>query len=149
MGLDMYLTAERYMYRTGDKEVSDKIKEQFPELETFGSIKTIKAEVAYWRKANQIHKWFVDNVQSGEDNCEYYNVTNEHLQQLLDTINSVLADRSLAQSLLPCQDGFFFGSTDYDVYYFEELLFTKEVVEKLLASDLGKQGWYIQYHSSW
>ena len=26
-------------------------------------------QIASWRKANAIHKWFVDNVQDGVDDC--------------------------------------------------------------------------------
>jgi hypothetical protein len=39
-------------------------------------------EVMYWRKANQIHKWFVDNVQDGVDDCKEYWVSEEKLQEL-------------------------------------------------------------------
>ena len=55
------------------------------------------AELAYWRKANQIHKWFVDNVQEGVDNCGEYYVSHEKLQELLDTVNNVLADTRKAE----------------------------------------------------
>lgn len=40
--------------------------------------------VAYWRKANHIHGWFVENVQDGEDDCGTYEITRAHLQNLLD-----------------------------------------------------------------
>ena len=29
--------------------------------------------VAYWRKANAIHSWFVENCQDGVDECQYSN----------------------------------------------------------------------------
>lgn len=44
---------------------------------------SIYDEIAYWRKANQIHKWFVDNVQDGEDDCGDYEVSEEQLRDLL------------------------------------------------------------------
>lgn len=44
---------------------------------------SIYDEIAYWRKANQIHKWFVDNVQGGEDDCGNYEVSEEQLRDLL------------------------------------------------------------------
>lgn len=47
-------------------------------------------EVAYWRKANQIHKWFVSNVQNGVDDCGYYPVTLDQLESLLDLCHVVL-----------------------------------------------------------
>lgn len=51
----------------------------------------IKEEVGYWRKANQIHNWFVENVQNGEDDCEYHHeVTKETLELLLKICKLVL-----------------------------------------------------------
>lgn len=48
-------------------------------------------EVGYWRKANQIHNWFVENVQDGIDDCSYHNeVTKEILEELLDICQRVL-----------------------------------------------------------
>ena len=41
--------------------------------------------VAYWRKANQIHNWFVENVQNGEDDCRCHDeVTEDKLLTLLN-----------------------------------------------------------------
>lgn len=46
--------------------------------------KSIIEEVGYWRKANAIHKWFVDNIQDGEDDCGYYEIAPEQLEELLN-----------------------------------------------------------------
>lgn len=52
---------------------------------------TIMEQVGYWRKANQIHKWFVEHVQDGEDDCQYHNeCTKEILEELLDACKTVL-----------------------------------------------------------
>ena len=51
----------------------------------------IMEEVGYWRKANQIHNFFVENVQDGEDDCSYHNeCTKEILEDLLDKCYKVL-----------------------------------------------------------
>lgn len=51
----------------------------------------IREFVGYWRKANAIHKWFVENVQDGEDDCDYHDeVTKELLEDLRDTCANVL-----------------------------------------------------------
>ena len=56
----------------------------------------IMEEIGYWRKANQIHNWFVEHVQDGEDDCCYHNeVTKEVLEELLDTCEEVLASCEL------------------------------------------------------
>lgn len=54
MGLDMYLTA-------GDADGE---------------------EVGYWRKANAIHGWLVENVQDGIDECQPSPVTIDQLRTL-------------------------------------------------------------------
>ena len=47
--------------------------------------------VGYWRKANAIHKWFVENIQDGNDDCQYHNeITKEALEELLNICNRVL-----------------------------------------------------------
>ena len=45
---------------------------------------SIHQNIAYWRKANQIHAWFVQNIQGGEDDCGAYVVSKESLEKLLD-----------------------------------------------------------------
>ena len=125
-------------------------------------------EVGYWRKANAIHNWFVENVQNGEDDCGYYVVTKEELNELkrvceevyesLDDndmttkINEdgfeieVYNNTELADNLLPTIDGFFFGGTQYDRYYKEDLLNTINICKdcQYIQDDME-----ILYHSSW
>ena len=59
--------------------------------------KSIIETIADWRKANHIHKWFVDNVQDGVDDCETYEVTKEQLINLLDVCKKVLKGSKLVQ----------------------------------------------------
>ena len=148
MGLDMYLYAERYIsefFNEGDKGRAERIKELFPELSA-GEIKTIRSEIGYWRKANQIHNWFVQNVQGGEDDCKSYYVGRDQLKELLDVIQEVLADRSRAEELLPNTAGFFFGSQDYDEWYCQDLEQTAKIIERALALPENLE---FYYHSSW
>lgn len=47
--------------------------------------------VGYWRKANQIHRWFVDNVQDGDDDCDYHEeCTKGIIEELLNTCKRVI-----------------------------------------------------------
>ena len=57
-------------------------------------ISEIDEEVMYWRKANQIHAWFVDKVQSGLDNCGRYHVEWEQLRELLFVVLRVIGTRA-------------------------------------------------------
>ena len=102
-------------------------------------------EVGYWRKQNQIHQWFVENVQNGEDNCAEYCVSKGQLEDLLEICKKILNDNSLAEELLPTASGFFFGGTDYDEWYFDGIENTIEILEGVL-SDTGADYYY---SSSW
>ena len=103
----------------------------------------------YWRKANAIHHWFVENVQQGEDDCGIYEVTTENLRNLKDDVMYVLSDMSAAPQVLPTAGGFFFGSTDYDEWYREDLLKTLEHVGDMLKHHQNNPNTKFYYHSSW
>ena len=147
MGLDMYLTAKRYIYTFGDddKDLRD-VLEQLKVNDM--SIKELSYEAGYWRKANQIHKWFVDNVQGGNDNCGEYLVTTEELERLLELVNEVLRNKDKAKELLPTTNGFFFGDISYDESYFDDLINTKAIIENVL-SIVELRKYDIYYSSSW
>lgn len=119
----------------------------------FKRIVYIEEEGCYWRKANQIHKWFVDNIQNGVDNCGDYYVSTKNLQKLLDVCKEVKANPDKAPELLPTQEGFFFGNTEYDEWYFENIDYTIEQLSKILEEEkqLNEDGFYsdFEYHSSW
>ena len=102
-------------------------------------------EVGYWRKQNQIHQWFVENVQNGEDNCAEYCVSKGQLEDLLEICKKILNDNSLAEELLPTASGFFFGETDYDEWYYDGIDNTIQILEEAL-SDNGADYYY---SSSW
>lgn len=91
-------------------------------------------ELCRWRKANQIRNFFVNNIDdfNYEDNLGNYVVSKELLEKLLKTINEVLDNPSKAAELLPTSDGFFFGSQDYDEWYFRDLKDTKNNIQQIL-----------------
>lgn len=151
MGLDMYFTARRYLWSYPedgpDAKKAAKLREFFPELPDHAEFKNVEVEFGYWRKANAIHKWFVDNVQGGEDECKDTYVGREDIAKLLNAVETVLADKSRAEELLPTQSGFFFGDTSYDEYYFRNLDDTREIMRAALDDKMKK--WDFYYHSSW
>lgn len=146
MGLDMYLTGKRYLSKYDEKE-----KAQREELSKFFSDvdfqpKEVSFDVGCWRKANHIHKWFVDNIQEGEDDCKEYYVDTEKLVELLTLCKKVLETQDEAEDILPTQSGFFFGGEEYDEYYFETIKYTIEIIEKALKN---KENLDFYYRSSW
>lgn len=61
----------------------------------------IKEEVGYWRKANHIHKWFVEHIQDGEDDCDYHReVREEDLVELLEICNTVLESCKMVSGMI-------------------------------------------------
>jgi hypothetical protein len=152
MGLDMYLTAERYMWDFGDnndKEIAAAIGKLFPEIGD-KRVKQVEVEIAYWRKANAIHDWLVQNVQDGVDECQKSYVTHENLRNLLNICKSVLANPDQAGTLLPTRSGFFFGGTEYDEWYFDGIKHTVEVLEDIVPRiETDFKMWTFYYQSSW
>lgn len=188
MGLDMYLTRKTYVknwdHRLEKGEPAwrvtvEKGEAPYPFIDS-SKIKYVEEEVGYWRKANAIHNWFVENVQEGEDNCDEYWVDIDKLRELLETVNKVLdsiemqkgvllngttysreypegkpnfisgeviVDESVAEKLLPTQSGFFFGNTDYNEWYVEDLQETKRILEYVIETT--SEDSEIYYQSSW
>jgi hypothetical protein len=100
MGLDMYLTGKRYLYRDKDQAAADAIGQL--NLGAHGMrAKEVVCEAMTWRKANAIHGWFVENVQHGEDNCREYHVSTEKLAALADACKEALSHREKAAEVLP------------------------------------------------
>lgn len=108
MGLDMSLMRKRYVgnwehlpeghrdrYRITIKRNGKTI--------TTRNLSYITEEVIYWRKANPIHRWFVENVQDGNDDCHIYRVSQEQLQQLLAICKQVAKSTRLVDG--PVQTG--------------------------------------------
>lgn len=160
MGLDMYLKERKYIGKAEVKLLSNEYGWYNNDGQEFKNVKELVIEVGYWRKANAIHKWFVDNVQNGNDDCGEYEVSFEQLQDLLaickvlkskmvlsedenENGNKYVVNYIICNELLPTQDGFFFGSTNYDEWYYKDIEYTIEILESLD----GKDEYY--YHSSW
>lgn len=188
MGLDMNLYKKTYVKnweyygkkdRTEVKVTGAKAEAIKPER-----IAYIIEEVAYWRKANSIHKWFVDNCNEGDDNNGNFPVYHSKLEELKEICKKVLAscelvegkitngytinknkqgkmvkipiladgryikDSKVANELLPTASGFFFGSTDYDEYYYRDVFFTYNMLSDLLSEKGADMADY-EYSASW
>lgn len=167
MGLDMFLNKRFYVGASDNPGISgvivvSKDGKKLPiRLER---VSYIEEEVAYWRKANQIHKWFVDNIQDGVDDCKPYHLQISDLEHLLDTCKAVMEtlkldeqgniiDSSIARELLPTESGFFFGDTGYNESYYDDIKHTISILEEIIQEGKSEkeQGISIDYayQSSW
>ena len=159
MGLDMYLTARLGICKYDKKflKQADKTRKLFPEMFKVDNLDTIEVgfEAGYWRKANAIHKWFVDNCQEGNDDCRPGYVSRENLEELRKLCRKVLDSkdfddeevlRALEDDELPTVDGFFFGTSEKDEWYWDSIEHTIKIITKCL--ELPKE-WTFEYVSSW
>ena len=169
MGLDQYLEirkseyCSKYHKNKGSRlklEYPKDITEFIPDLTDLRISRQTNYEVGYWRKANQIHNWFMQNCAERDeydnpiDDCRPIEITVDKLEELLDTCKKVLADHSLAETLLPTKSGFFFGPTEYDDYYFGEIEQTIEIIEPVLKFakhklEIKDYAWEVYYQASW
>lgn len=158
MGLDMYLEREHYVLNW-DWMPPEQLHQITvaqggrPRADIDPSrIVSITERVGTWRKANAIHAWFVRECQNGVDECQRTPVEPEQLLKLLNLVNRVLEDPTLKDALLPPETGFFFGPTDDEEWYLQELKETGEILEALQldreSPDPFGRG-QLYYQSSW
>lgn len=109
---------------------------------------------AYWRKANSVHSWFVENCQDGVDECQESDVHVEQLAQLrslcvqaLDAYND--GDLEQAEEIMTPRQGFFFGAYDVDEWWAEDMKETISQIERVISQGIALGGVTFQYHSSW
>lgn len=158
MGLDMFLFGKKYISGidwdalgqdnggfTPSKLYTDIVKAAGLEgIATDDAGMYVQVSVGYWRKANQIHGWFVENVQNGEDNCGEYPVERRQLEQLRTLCKAAIANKDHGD--LPPVAGFFFGSNEVDDWYWNKVEQTVEILDRVLSypDDIR-----FSYQSSW
>jgi len=156
MGLDMYLKASRYLSNYSFSNEKD--RKDYASLLELAGLKGVDTSnhpsaeisftIAYWRKANAIHNWFVQNCADGKDDCKPVCVTRENLEALLGLCKSVLANPESANDNLPTKDGFFFGSTNYNEHYRRDIENTVTMLESVLNNPAFDR-WGFEYRASW
>lgn len=159
MGLDMYL-------------IKRKKEEKNIDLWNFDN------ELIYWRKANMVHRFMCDNGEEIENEVAYKiskNVLEELLNRCNKILKIVKTKKGMIKNgatymngvwepileegleiinqdeiknILPTCDGCFYGSTDYDEYYLEDIKYTKEQLENIIETiDYDNEDVY--YLASW
>jgi len=148
MGLDMYLNKKTYIganYEHNNVTGTIRLKKgDTPIKIKLNRVSGIEEQVGYWRKFNALHNWFVSNIQGGVDECQQSYVSPQKLQELLTTLEELVKNKGKAADLLPTTDGFFFGGTEYDEYYWKNV---KDTI-KILKECIKEPGDYY-YQASW
>ena len=97
----------------------------------------ISEQVAYWRKANAIHKWFVDNIQDGEDDCCYHReVTERDLEKLIGICKEILDTAVLTGDKNTNDCRYQNGKEELNLQD-DKYFINVEVCKKLLPSESG------------
>jgi hypothetical protein len=82
--------------------------------------KRSKLNIGYFRKVNFLVSFF-ENLGYNLDNCVPIKIKKEDIVELISLCSQVLKNHDKAEELLPTHSGFFFGSTEYDDMYFEDV----------------------------
>lgn len=180
MGLDMYLSKKTYVKHwdhNGDNNYKITItKGGKPTTIDPKRISYITEELMYWRKANQIHGWFVSHCEELIPDVKYH-VTLKDLKNLLQDCRAVIDmlenspkktikvhtgfadgentysdvevyDNESVMDILPPTSGFFFGSEEIDEYYLEDIHETISFITEELKSNPDDYEEY-EYYASW
>ena len=120
MGLDIQF------YKTKKQDWKEYQHNENPSIDD-GTLSLL--EVAYFRKVNFLVRYF-----QYKKNLSLEKISTPKVQLLLDYCTKVLGDRSeeTSKKLLPTQDGFFFGSTEYDQWYYEDVERVYETFKEIL-----------------
>lgn len=94
--------------------------------------KISRKELAYFRKVNFLIPFFENYFNTKLENLKDLEITRESIEELKNRCEQVLNDHTLAKDLLPTQPGFFFGSTNYDEYYYKNVENVLEICKTLL-----------------
>jgi hypothetical protein len=127
MGLDMYLTGEKFV-------MSLKLQEDGFRLRS----RTL--ELGYWRKHPNLHGYIVKAFADGKDECQTIDLGPERIRTIIAAIR--------AQEL-PDTTGFFFGVSDSSQERMEE---DTAIFERALAwCEVDEPGIFrsVRYRASW
>lgn len=111
-------------------------------------------ELVYWRKANMIRQWIVDHTNYPENgDCLFHELSREQIEALLSDCKKVYEaqDDKLSAEIIPTNSGYYFGNTEYDEYYYEDIRYTIEKLEELLEDwdEITENNWKVCYYEWW
>jgi len=150
----MWLSANR-IYDTSEPEHAELKKYAPLEIDwnslSYNSNITLSYTIAYWRKANAIHAWFVAECADGVDECQQIPVFRSDLVELNNLCKSVMNDPSTAlKTLPPTRQPVIFGQNNIDIYYMLHIKDTISILDNILEiipDDNDK--WNFVYQASW
>jgi hypothetical protein len=135
MGLDMYLTAHKYLYSDSDEEKGKEIAEI---LGINRTVRSVAFRAMQWRKCHLVNQWFIDRLDDRDvlQECE---IDREVLQELINQCTRALEGKTsdFADNEV--------DEVDEDFKY--EMQITKDGIEASLK-DFPLNCWFT-YCASW
>jgi hypothetical protein len=132
MGLDMYLTGNKFLPESSSQEQQQ--EDGYP-------LKERRLELGYWRKQPNLHGYIVDTFADGVDNCQEIELSKAAIADIIDAITN---------GRLPPTEGFFFGEQDDSE---EQKRKDIEIFEKALTwlkNEVRDKAWRaVTYRASW
>ncbi len=133
MGLDMYLTGDKYLIAHWDDPQKILIEDGF-------RLKSRRLDLGYWRKHPDLHGYIVENFAGGVDDCREIDLSKEQMRQIIKAIHSDLLSKTT---------GFFFGESVNDA---EEKNHAIEIFHKAiqwLEEEPSGEWRTVYYQASW
>jgi hypothetical protein len=131
MGLDMYLTGEKYIWNFRN------LAQPHPREDGY-QLRAKTFDLGYWRKHPNLHGYIVNTFADGIDQCQRIDLYAADIEKI---IAAVEADD------LPHTEGFFFGASDGSEKQ-DDLGIFKAALAWLTAEDPGHSR-SIYYQASW
>ena len=96
MGLDMYLTGNKYLLKWCEDPENIKTEDGF-------RIESINLDLGSWRKHPNLHGFIINEFADGNDECQEIDLSVAQMQHIIKTVQD---------KRLPHTEGFFFGVSD-------------------------------------
>jgi len=132
MGLDMYLTAHKYLYSDSDEEKGKEIAEI---LGVNRTVRSVAFRAMQWRKCHIVNDWFIDRL-SDHDVLQECEIEREDLAELIKQCKMALEGKSSD-----------FADNEVDEDFTYEMQITKDGLEACLK-DFPENYWFT-YCASW
>lgn len=133
MGLDMYLTGEKFFMTDWENPANNKTEDGY-------EVKAHRLHLGYWRKHPNLHGCIVATYADGEDNCQPIELSTNNMRDIIQAIK---------EKRLPVTSGFFFGESDGSQDEESIEIFEKAIQWLDSGEDRSKIWRSVEYQASW
>lgn len=133
MGLDMYLTGEKYQFKDWENPTNNQHQDGF-------RVKGLNLDLGYWRKHPDLHGFIVQNFANDHDDCQPIHLSSKNIEAIIEAVQ---------QDRLPKTNGFFFGESLNDHEQKTEAIAIFQKVLKWMSSVPEDYFHEVTYQASW